>query len=209
MFKKLKKKILDWLNRNKLKDTSSTAHITPEFIERTTLISQAKSDLKSLINSKQSQPIGKCQWGYDPLSHDIHFKVNKKQRRVEAKMKFKNSNEILAKSHSSCMKTDVFNSDLGKLIALYKLFNLPIPFKYLNAENPHVPLIHNVVEHHTSGNIFLVADKLSDYNKMLPVEVLKDKVFQNTNQGRLLEIRPHYLRVIDDSNDGDYKAYQE
>lgn len=114
--------------------------IAPTLSERERVIYKSKKALEDLKN-----PVGHYVIRY--LSCNVEFIVNKEKRTVVAILRCYQTKRIQSKGLSKCDPSDVFNSHIGKAIALYRALGIPVPKEILESPQPTEKQIGDIVEY--------------------------------------------------------------
>lgn len=129
---------------------------TNEILTRISAIETELSALKSLLQA-DSQPAGNAARkavierarafvsGHTRFALDnVEFYVNPKKGVVTA-LKKSRYGTVLRKAFARCAPGDVFNADIGKAIAVGRLYGVDVPAEFLDAPKPDEPAVGAVV----------------------------------------------------------------
>lgn len=131
-----------------------TPQVPEAALTRDEIVEMAKADVKDLRKFKDT-PIpndpGISFWpettlphGYIPL-HIVKFVVNRAKRTVVAVIHCKYDDHT-TRGIAKCAPDDVFNSHIGRAIALHRALGLPVPDAYLHVPQPTEPRVGDVVK---------------------------------------------------------------
>lgn len=87
---------------------------------------------QGLYHSHVSDEVGNMYWKH--CSHSLDYKVDEDKRTVVCFIK--RAGKIVHRAVAKCDPTDVFNEDLGKLIATYRAYDLNVPPSLFEAPQP-------------------------------------------------------------------------
>jgi hypothetical protein len=149
-------------------------------------------------------------YGYSQAGYYVDFVVNREKRTIVALIRDPLTDEVFARGIAKCAPGDVFNSHIGRAIALRRALGLPVPVKYLNAPQPTEVRVGDVVEitgNQQSGHFYHYysigdtgrVDKVGRYEGGIVVTPVKTRerkcpgYYQNVS---LLDVK-----IIDDSRE--------
>ncbi|MEV2662646.1 hypothetical protein ABND18_19495 [Paenibacillus larvae] len=143
------------------------------------------------------------------------FIVNRKKKTVVCLLRGAITKEIYARGTAKCAPGDVFNSHIGRAIALRRALGLEVPTEYLNVPNPAELRKGDIVENSKSFNggvhvVYAVRPSKRTYKRVV------SSPFRGADEGYTfidkedIEQWTHikYAKVIDDSHEeGALDAY--
>lgn len=86
------------------------------------------------------------------------FIENAEKRTVVCILKGHVTNDIYSKGIAKCDPDDVFNSDIGKAIALYRALGLDVPEYLYNAPKPEKAANGDIIKSNITGYIYTIDD---------------------------------------------------
>lgn len=193
-------KEIDELKR-KVNDKSADIVIT-----RDGVIEKAKADVADLAKFAGTQvpnarhrlafwPHVDGKESYTPLDR-VEFVVNREKRTVTALIR-SNSGGVWARGIAKCAPGDVFNTHIGRAIALRRALGLNVPEEYKNVPQPTEPRIGDIVLVTEPGAI---TGKSMTLTKRDPFfDGLKGMAFRHTHDFGWLG--SEQFRIIDDSRE--------
>lgn len=110
---------------------------------RDEIVERAKRDVAELV-AKSTFIYSADEW-FTPNTDEATYVVNREKRTVVALIQRKHSGKVWAKGIAKCAPGDVFNSHIGRAIALRRALGLPVPDEYLNAPQPTEVRVGDVV----------------------------------------------------------------
>ncbi|GGF88290.1 hypothetical protein [Paenibacillus abyssi] len=122
---------------------------------------------------------------------DAEFIVNRDKRTVVCllrKRSYSGGGDVQSRGIAKCAPDDVFNSHIGRAIALRRALGLAVPDEYINAPAPESVRVGDIVEWTAQRSI---KGRVINVDNFVTVDVY----------GHKWEYRPHALRVIDDSRE--------
>ncbi|WP_188068999.1 hypothetical protein [Brevibacillus brevis] len=105
----------------------SAQEIRDEVVER------AKADVATLKRGEYYKVSDGTEF---PFSCDAEFIVNREKRTVVCLLRGHNSGKVRAKGIAKCAPDDVFNTHIGRTIALRRALGLDVPTEYTSAPQP-------------------------------------------------------------------------
>ncbi|MCG5252598.1 hypothetical protein [Brevibacillus agri] len=125
---------------------------------RDEIVERAKADVEKLSRTHKSSVGGGASFwprecaaiGFEPI-HYVEFVVNREKRTVVALIKSLQTHKVHYRGAAKCAPGDVFNSHIGRAIALRRALELPVPDEYLNAPQPTEVRVGDVVETYLSS----------------------------------------------------------
>ncbi|QHZ58618.1 hypothetical protein M655_024940 [Brevibacillus sp. NSP2.1] len=172
---------------------------------RDEIVERAKRDVteleRSWIASWQSAkrvsfwPKACAEKGITPV-HYVEYVVNRKKRTVVALVRRIRGNEVVYRGIAKCAPGDVFNSHIGRAIALRRALELEVPTEYTNAPQPTEVRVGDVVQVTEPG---LVTGATMIVTKFEPKFDLygEGKAFRHTYDSGWLGVEQ--VKIIDDS----------
>jgi hypothetical protein len=143
-------------------------------LTRDDVIERAKADVAELTKRYTSQ------------NARIDFVVNRAKRTVVALRFYCGFVDI--RGIAKCAPGDVFNTHIGRAIALRRALGLPVPDEYTNAPRPTEVNVGDIVRSKREGNNYEVTARFSGYDWKLSVDYVRG-------------VRDGDLYVIDDSRE--------
>lgn len=175
------------------------AAVESETLTREQVIEKAKEFVKSLSKPHPSHP-GDTIFSDGMFVHRAEFVVNRQKRTVVCLLRGYNTNMLRRKGIAKCMEGDVFNVHIGMAIALAKALGKEVPTEFVNAPQPEVPQVGDVVEVITGfikGQQMTLIGKVPKYDSHMV-----GTAFRHTYDSGWLGSKQ--IKVIDDSRDGRY-----
>lgn len=86
-------------------------------------------------------------YGYSQAGYYVDFVVNREKRTIVALIRDPLTDEVFARGIAKCAPGDVFNSHIGRAIALRRALGLEVPAEYLNAPQPTEVRVGDVVKY--------------------------------------------------------------
>lgn len=119
---------------------------------RDEIIERAKADVAHLPADIFERSVW-CGTGYDTPGHmRVEFDVNREKRTVVALVYHRYiSGSIWSRGIAKCAPGDVFNSHIGRAIALRRALGLEVPDEYVNAPQPTEVRVGDIVRGGISG----------------------------------------------------------
>ncbi|WP_157211775.1 hypothetical protein [Brevibacillus borstelensis] len=140
---------------------------------RDEIVERAKADVAELerkwIASWQSDgkvsfwPKACAKEGFTPV-HYVDFVVNREKRTVVALIKSLRTHTVDYRGVAKCAPGDVFNSHIGRAIALRRALDLFVPSEYRNAPQPTEVRVGDVVRGKRHGQIRTLTERLEKYD---------------------------------------------
>jgi hypothetical protein len=121
--------------------TKSPQHFRDEIVER------AKRDVAELAKPHWNGS-GDLVYAIHPFLYTAEFVVNRDKRTVVCLLRQYSRNNgypVVRRGIAKCAPGDVFNSHIGRAIALRRALGLPVPNEYLNAPQPTEVRVGDVV----------------------------------------------------------------
>lgn len=167
-----------WLSDAMRKVTKETSDAISEAMRKATpnqqrarIIADAKDFVEQAIESERG-------WGDSIIVPDAHadddpwvcreikFVVNTEKRTVVALAIGAHTPEVVEKAIAKCAPDDVFNADIGKAIAVGRLFNLDVE-RFINAPKPTEIVVGHVVQiaHTLNADRVYGVGKITDLGK--------------------------------------------
>lgn len=118
---------------------------------RDEIVERAKADVAELLRKHQPsfwpEIPGEQTW-WIPL-HRAEFVINRDKRTVAALVRRlpKHGGKVVARGIAKCAPGDVFNSHIGRAIALRRALGLEVPSEYVNAPKPTEVRVGDIVEY--------------------------------------------------------------
>lgn len=113
---------------------------------RDDIVKRAKEDLEGVKTpwnvNRDPQPLV---YTFRHYVVDVEFIVNHDKRTVVALARWRNDGSIVSKGIAKCAPGDVFNSHIGRAIALRRALGLEVPAEYFEAPNPTEVHVGDVV----------------------------------------------------------------
>jgi len=108
---------------------------------RDAIVEQAKADVADLLTCNYPDACGPLGvWfsteGGTTITDRVDFIVNREKRTVVALVIELDSNKAIGRGIAKCAPGDVFNSHIGRAIALRRALGLEVPAEYFEAPNP-------------------------------------------------------------------------
>ncbi|ANY67714.1 hypothetical protein BBD42_15505 [Paenibacillus sp. BIHB 4019] len=144
----------------RLDATSGIVSYTPT-VTRDDIVERAKADIDGLRGG--SRECGKYVYNHYGVNAD--FIVNREKRTVVCLLRGYQSGDIYAKGIAKCAPGDVFNSHIGRAIALRRALGLEVPAEYYNAPKPTEVRVGDVVEYENASLEVLPS---GDYRALWP-----------------------------------------
>lgn len=117
---------------------------------RDEIVERAKADVKTLLDTPS--PIGHdiealdgAYINYHPHNHRVEFVVNRDKRTVVALVWNRRTDKLRLRGIAKCAPNDVFNTHIGRAIALRRALGLEVPAEYLSVPNPEEVRVGDVV----------------------------------------------------------------
>lgn len=198
------------LRVSKLEEPKSPQEIRDEIVEK------AKADRGTLATRFYG---GKPEYTIPapnpPLATYAEFIINRKKRTVVCILGSFGRNRVCFRGIAKCAPGDVFNSHIGRAIALRRALGLKVPAEYLNVPNPTELRKGDIVENSKSFNggvhvVYAVRPSKRTYKRVV------SSPFRGADEGYTfidkedIEQWTHikYAKVIDDSHEeGALDAY--
>ncbi|WP_339273772.1 hypothetical protein MKY59_21495 [Paenibacillus sp. FSL W8-0426] len=120
---------------------------------RDAIVERAKADVTTLQSSRiRNVPVNGdtdrlAVFNLHPKEDYVRFEVNVTKRSVKALLVTANDT-VWARGIAKCAPGDVFNSHIGRAIALRRALGLEVPAEYLSAPNPTEVRVGDVVDEH-------------------------------------------------------------
>lgn len=111
---------------------------------RDEIVERAKADVAELI-AKSTFIYREDEW-FNPNADEVTYVVNREKRAVVALISRKYSRKVWAVGIAKCAPGDVFNSHIGRAIALRRALGLDVPTEYTNAPQPTEARVGDVVK---------------------------------------------------------------
>ncbi|MCU6709324.1 hypothetical protein M6D81_11460 [Paenibacillus sp. J5C_2022] len=129
-----------------------SAEMTAKADDRDGIVERAKADVAELeCTEHYDRSGGVSYWprgcekrGYGAV-HEVEYVINREKRTVVALVKYIGGGPVNYRGKAKTAPGDCFNVWIGKAIALRRALRLPIPSEYVNAPQPTVPRVGDVV----------------------------------------------------------------
>lgn len=134
-------------------ERKSPQQIRDEIVER------AKADVNDLLG-KRSYPVTTVDGmrrNMNSHAHYVDYVVNREKHTVVAIVKHKDGGRVRVVGKSKCAPDDVFNSHIGRAIALHRALGLEVPAEYLSVPGPEEIRAGDIVRLPFTGAIRTVA----------------------------------------------------
>jgi len=122
---------------------------------RDEIIEKAKRDVADLLNMNHPRLDGEGAWFTDKdgsiITDRCDFVVNRKKRTVVALIRYLDDGKVWRTGRAKCAPGDVFNTHIGRAIALRRALGLDVPDEYVNAPKPTEPRVGDIVIGRLSG----------------------------------------------------------
>ncbi|MCY7910946.1 hypothetical protein MOB65_18975 [Bacillus inaquosorum] len=165
---------------------------------RDEIVEQAKADIKKLSNCGGAVPHMK-----DDASGafcNIEFAVNRDKRTVVALLKGVRSQKVYARGIAKAAPSDCFNVHIGKAIALRRALGLAVSDEYLNAPQPTVVRVGDVVRGKYEESYYRYEGRLFGDSYEEQIKEIEDGKFRYMS-GDYDFIDSADLTIIDDSRE--------
>ncbi|ARF66524.1 hypothetical protein B7C51_00050 [Paenibacillus larvae subsp. pulvifaciens] len=203
------------LRVSKLEEPVQQDEKSPQVI-RDEIVAKAKADIEGLATHFYG---GKLEYTITspnpPLATCAEFIINRKKRTVVCILRNLGHNRVCSRGIAKCAPGDVFNSHIGRAIALRRALGLEVPAEYLSVPNPTELRKGDIVENSKSFNggmhvVYAVRPSKRTYKRVV------SSPFRGADEGYTfidkedIEQWTHikYAKVIDDSHEeGALDAY--
>lgn len=115
---------------------------------RDAIVERAKADVDTLF-ARGSFPVTTVdglQRNMNQHTHYVEYVVNREKRTVVALIRHKDGGRLRVKGIAKCAPGDVFNSHIGRSIALHRALGLEVPAEYLSVPNPTEVRVGDVIK---------------------------------------------------------------
>jgi len=126
----------------------------------------------------------------------VDFVVNRDKRTVVALIRYIGENDVWAKGIAKAAPGDVFNSHIGRAIALRRALGLAVPTEYTNAPQPTEPRVGDVVVNRNTPQYQTVVTGFYD-NGDVRVDIYTDD-----DDDDVVGYEREAVVIIDDSREG-------
>lgn len=150
----------------------------PSFASRDDVIAKAKRDVAALALADKYNEVRRKESGkegpfylYDSVYGTYaEFIVNSDKRTVVCLLRGYTSHDVLTRGIAKCAPGDVFNSHIGRAIALRRALGLEVPTECTNAPAPREPRVGDIVEY-SVNRYEIVTGPVRGYQAQLRSEV--------------------------------------
>lgn len=140
-------------------------------LTREQVIEMAKADVEKLVNTPITDCVipapwyDNCKESYRPDLYDsVRFVVNRDKRTVVALIYYKDNGDmtgkVWARGKARACDGDCFNVHIGRAISLRRAFGMPVPREYIDAPQPTVAKVGDVVRFDDCEDTFTVVERL-------------------------------------------------
>lgn len=137
---------------------------------RDEIVERAKADVAELTTKASygrfrapNIQTGGDSW-YDPSVDLVEFVTNREKRIVVALIRYKNKKKtVWGRGIAKCAPGDVFNSHIGRAIALRRALGLELPAEYLNAPQPTEVRVGDVVRKKSGVDMGVIGVHVREY----------------------------------------------
>ncbi|WP_213397888.1 hypothetical protein [Bacillus subtilis] len=164
---------------------------------RDEIVEQAKADLENLADEDGPVYQTEDNEGY-PCSCYASFRVNKEHRTVACDLRGVRTGERYKRGIAKAAPSDCFNVHIGKAIALRRALGLAVPDEYLNAPQPTVVRVGDVVRGKYEESYYRYESRLFGDSYEEQIKEIEDGKFRYMS-GDYDFIDSANLTVIDDS----------
>ncbi|MDT2232918.1 hypothetical protein [Paenibacillus larvae] len=95
----------------------------------------------------------------------VEFIINRKKRTVVCMLRDLGRNRVCSRGIAKCAPGDVFNSHIGRAIALRRALGLKVPAEYLSVPNPTEFKVGDIVIRYTLGKYYAPVLHLSNRHR--------------------------------------------
>ncbi|WP_418041102.1 hypothetical protein [Paenibacillus xylanilyticus] len=161
---------------------------------RDDIVKRAKEDLEGVKTpwnvNRDPQPLV---YTFRHYVVDVEFIVNQNKRTVVALARWRNDGSIVSKGIAKCAPGDVFNSHIGRAIALRRALGITVPAEYFEAPNPTEVRVGDVIDYGDGRGSLRVFPDNGDF--------ISDTTYLSTAVDHI-----HRVVFIDDSRESDGAA---